>query len=172
MTTPFTTRPARRQKTRNRGLLIASLETGQQVRPVTLQLYLVESSKQNGSVYPLEVTYPLPPDPQDRSAPTRPGATFRCPCAWGSKTDQPWQVGSAILPCRHQLLVFWSCLPPVQQTALYRADPTLAAAVEAGLDRQAPPAALPADRSARIVPFPTPPAAPTPRVRRGATKAA
>jgi len=171
----FTRRPPQQQKTRNRGFLLASLEAGLQVRPVTQQLYLVESSKQNGAVYPLAVSYPTPPDPGDPSAPTQPGVTFRCPCEWGSKTAQPWHVGSAILPCRHQLLVFWSCLPAARQTALYHADPALAAAVEAGLDRQTTAPPLPADRSARIVPFPTtPPAAapaPVPH-RRPTTKAA
>jgi len=172
MPIPFTRRPPQQQTTRNRGLLIAGLEAGLQVRPVTPTLYLVNSSKQNGAVYPLEVSYPTPPDPQDPSAPTRPGVTLRCPCAWGVKADAPWHVGSPVLPCRHLLLLFWACLPAARQVALYTADPTLAAAVEAGLDRRATTAPLPADRSARIVPFPAPTAAPTPRVRRGATKAA
>ena len=172
MPRPFTRRPPAQQKIRNRGLLIASLEDGLQVQPVNPQLYLVDSSKQNGSVYPLAVSYPTPLDPQDRSAPTRPGATFRCPCAWGRKTDQPWHMGSAILPCRHQLLVFWSCLPAARQATLYHADPTLAAAIGAGLDNQAPLPVLPADRSARIVPFPQAAPATAPGPRRSAKHAA
>jgi len=175
MPIPFTRRPPQQQTTRNRGLLIAGLEAGLQVRPVTPTLYLVESSKQNGAVYPLAVTYPTPPAAGDPSAATRPGVTFRCPCEWGVKADAPWHVGSSVLPCRHLLLLFWACLPAARQAALYTADPALAAAVEAGLDRRATPPPLPADRSARIVPFPTTPpaaaAAPVPR-RRPAGKAA
>jgi len=45
MPIPFTRRPPQQQTTRNRGLLIAGLEAGLQVRPVTPTLYLVESSK-------------------------------------------------------------------------------------------------------------------------------
>jgi len=165
----FTRRPPAQQITRNRGLLIAGLEAGLQVRPITPTLYLVESSKQNGAVYPLAVTYPTPPDPGDPSAATQPGVTFRCPCEWGVKADAPWHVGSSVLPCRHLLLLFWACLPAARQAAVYRTDPAVAAAIEAGLDRRATPTPLPADRSARIVPFPAPTAAPAPLPRRRPT---
>jgi hypothetical protein len=119
----FTRRPALQQKQRNRGLLLDALETGLAVRKETPALYLVESSALNGSYYQVIVC------PGDTALPE----SFACSCDWTAKqVAAAWAVGSDVLPCKHELLVFWYSLPASRRTALSLADPVLWAAEMAG----------------------------------------
>jgi hypothetical protein len=119
----FTHRPALQQKQRNRGLLLDALETGLAVQKVATGLYLVESSALNGSYYQVIVC------PGGTALPE----SFACSCDWTAKqVATAWAVGSDVLPCKHELLVFWYRLPAIRRTALSLADPVLLAAEMAG----------------------------------------
>jgi hypothetical protein len=119
----FTHRPALQQKQRNRGLLLDALEAGLAVQKIASTLYLVESSALNGSYYQVMVCSGGNTLPE----------SFACSCDWSAKqVAVAWAVGSDVLPCKHELLVFWYRLSASRRTALSMADPALLAAEMAG----------------------------------------
>jgi hypothetical protein len=122
--TRFTRRPPEYQRSRNRGLLLTGLEAGLRVL-VGTGIYLIESSQLNGSFYPLIVAPPAGEE-QDKTE------CFTCWCEWGRKVHMPWCAGADVLPCTHQLLVFWYRLPAAVRARLCDQDPNLVAAQLAG----------------------------------------
>ena len=118
--TRFTCRPPEYQKVRNRGLLLVALEAGLRTLVAGPGTFLVESSQLNGAVYPVLTVAEGPP------------VTYACWCDWGRKVPAPWHVGASILPCTHQLLVFWHQLPAATRARLCDTDPGLVAAQLAG----------------------------------------
>jgi hypothetical protein len=122
--TRFTRRPPEYQRSRNRGLLLTGLEAGLRIL-VGAGIYLIESSQLNGSFYPVIVTPPAGETPAKTES-------FTCWCEWGRKVHTPWSAGSDVLPCTHQLLVFWYRLPAAVRARLCDQDPNLVAAQLAG----------------------------------------
>jgi hypothetical protein len=105
-------------------LLLTGLEAGLRIL-VGAGIYLIESSQLNGSFYPVIVTLPA------GATQTKPEA-FTCCCEWSRKVHTPWTAGSDVLPCTHQLLVFWYRLPAAVRARLCDQDANLVAAQLAG----------------------------------------
>ncbi|HMA37547.1 MAG TPA: hypothetical protein VKY74_24045 [Chloroflexia bacterium] len=115
----FTRRPPEYQKSRNHGFLLTGLEAGLRIL-VCGPVWLVESSQLNGSMYPVLIRKENDVE------------HLTCWCDWGRKVQASWAVGSDVLPCTHQLLVFWYRLPAATRARLCDQDPNLVAAQLAG----------------------------------------